>query len=458
MGRGGGGGSSHHSSHSSSSHSHHSSSSSYRSSSSSSSHHSGGSYHSGSSYGGGGSGGGCLSTFITLFIVFGFIGLGFFLAVFKGEGGGRVGDFIRLERSTVQREALPESKCDPIDEWYSDDWGDWIDQSGEETALVDGLKYFYEKTGVQPYLWIMGEEGADYKSEGSLEELAESKYIEMFGKDEGHVLVIFREYPNESGNYICVVTPGYDAETQVLDEEAREILLDWIDYYYTDDSLNEGRFFEKSFETAADKMMVKQLSWKQIGVIIVVAAIVVVGIIITAGIIKKRKVAVAKQKAKQAQAEKDKKQIEFNQQKYNDALEKEYVSVECPNCGSAGNKIRKGTVAYCQFCGSAISVDMIGQAFIGDIFSQQQAQPQQQAYQQAPAYQQTPAYQQAPAYQQPAYQQPAYQQPAYQQPQTYQQPVQAYPQAPQAYPQAPQYQPAPQGYQQPPQNYQQPPQ
>ena len=29
-----------------------------------------------------------------------------------------------IERSTVNREALPASKCDPVDKWYQDDWGD----------------------------------------------------------------------------------------------------------------------------------------------------------------------------------------------------------------------------------------------------------------------------------------------------------------------------------------------
>ena len=446
MGRGGGGGGSHHSSHHSSSHSHSGGSRSYSSSRSSSyrssSHHSGGSHY----YGGGSGGSGCSAVGSVFFILFfGFM----FLVMFASMKGQNIFDYFKMTRSSVQREMLDESKCDPIDEWYQDDWGDWIDEPGEEGELIAGLQYFYNKTGVQPYLWITGEEGGDYKSEGSLEELSESKYKELFGEDEGHVIIIFREYPNESSNYICTVTPGYDAETVVMDEEAREILLDHIDYYYTSTDLNEGEFFAKAFTKSADKIMVKQLSWKQIGVIIAVAIILVVGLIITFSIIKKRKVAVAQQKAKQAQAEKDKKQIEFNQQKYQDAIEKEYVSVECPNCGASGNKIRKGTVAYCQFCGTAISVDMIGQAFIGDIFSQQQAQTQQQTYQQVPAYQQ------APAYQQPQYQ-PVQTYP--QAPQQYQVP-QGY-QAPQAYPQAPSYQ-QPQAqptYQQPPQNYQQPPQ
>ena len=82
----------------------------------------------------------------------------------------------------------------------------------------------------------------------------------MFGNDEGHLLVIFREYPNASGNYICTITPGYDAETQVMDDQAKEIFLDCIDYYYSDEDLNEGEFFAKSLVKAGDRIMTKQLS------------------------------------------------------------------------------------------------------------------------------------------------------------------------------------------------------
>lgn len=291
-----------------------------------------------------------------------FIGV---LAVFVDETD--LDTVFEVQRSTIQREALPDSKCDPIDEWYSDDWGDWIDENGEETSLINGLKYFYETTGVQPYLWIMGEEGKDYMSEGSIEELAEATYKDMFGDDEGHILVVFREYPNESGNYICTVTPGYDAETLVMDEEAREILLDFIDYYYSDSELNEGQFFSRAFTSSADRIMTKQIPLSVLYTIIVVVIVLVIGLIITVSIIRKRKIAVAKQKAAQAKAEADqkkaeavRKQIEFDQQKYNDNLETQFVAVSCPNCGASGNKIRKATVGYCEYCGTAIRVDQEG--------------------------------------------------------------------------------------------------
>jgi len=290
--------------------------------------------------------------------------MGIFYGVFES---GDISTFFKIERSTIQREALPSDKCQAIDKWYRDDWGDWIDKSGEAEAVKSGLEYFYNKTGVQPYLWIMGEEGKDYMSEGSLEELGDETYKEMFGNDEGHLLVIFREYPNASSNYICTVTPGSDAETIVMDEQAREILLDYIDFFYTNEDLNEGQFFKNAFMRAGDRIMIKQMTTKQIVMIIVVVLVVVIGIIIVASIIRKKKVAVAKQKALQKQAEAqqakavaEQKQTEFNQQKYNDELETQFVAVECPNCGSTGNKIRRTTVGYCPFCGTAIKVDEDG--------------------------------------------------------------------------------------------------
>lgn len=368
MGRGGGGGGSHHSSHHSSSHSHsgggggssyHSSRSSY--SHSSRSYGSSGGY--GSSYSGGRSSGGGCGTVIGAIVIFFIIGI---ILVAVDESGAFSGPLL-IERSTISREALPESKCTPYEEWYQDDWGDWIDDYGEENSLIHGLRYFYEKTGVQPYLWIMGEEGKDFKYEESLEELSDIKYKELFGDDEGHLIVIFREYPNASSNYICTATPGYDAEVQVMDEQAREILLDYIDYYYTDNNLTEGQFFDQAFCQAANRMMKKQLSWKQIGVIVAVVIILVIGIIITAKIVKSRKVAVAKQKAAQARAEATQaqavatqKQVDFNRKQYEDQLETQNVAVTCPNCGATNIKIRKHTVGHCDFCGSAIRVDGSG--------------------------------------------------------------------------------------------------
>ena len=383
MGRGGGSGSSHSSSHHSSSHSHsggsrssyrsssssrssgssyRSSGSSYRSSGSSYSHHSrssgSGRYSSGNSgYSGGG---GCSGCFAPIFFVI-LVLIGFGCAFFEEL---HYDTIYKITRSSIQREKLPESKCQLTDEWYRDDWGDWIDEDSEDYSLKAGLKVFYETTGVQPYLWIMGEDGGEYKSTESLEELGEVTYKEMFGDDEGHLLVIFREYPNASGNYMVTATPGFDAETQVMDEEAREILLDYIDYYYEDEDLNEGAFFQSAFRSAASRIMTKQMSLESLITIVIVILVLIVGLMITISIIRKRKQAVKKQKAKQVQAEKDKAAVEQNQKKYQEALAQTYVTVICPNCGSTDTSIRKGTVGYCNYCGTAMKADENGNVVI----------------------------------------------------------------------------------------------
>ena len=49
-----------------------------------------------------------------------------------------------------------------------------------------------------------------------------------------------------------------------------------------------------------------------------------------------------------------------------DEIARASVAVECPNCGSTGNSIRKASTGFCQFCGTAIQVNESGTAYIAD--------------------------------------------------------------------------------------------
>ncbi len=49
-----------------------------------------------------------------------------------------------------------------------------------------------------------------------------------------------------------------------------------------------------------------------------------------------------------------------------DEIARASVAVECPNCGSTGNRIRKGSTGFCQFCGTAIQISQSGIAYIAD--------------------------------------------------------------------------------------------
>ncbi|MCR4688218.1 MAG: transposase [Saccharofermentans sp.] len=50
----------------------------------------------------------------------------------------------------------------------------------------------------------------------------------------------------------------------------------------------------------------------------------------------------------------------YNRSRLEDQIARESVSVVCPNCGSTGNRIRRGSTSYCQFCGTAIQVGFDG--------------------------------------------------------------------------------------------------
>ncbi len=49
-----------------------------------------------------------------------------------------------------------------------------------------------------------------------------------------------------------------------------------------------------------------------------------------------------------------------------DEIARNSVAVECPNCGSTGNRIRRNSTGFCQFCGTAIQISSSGTAVIAD--------------------------------------------------------------------------------------------
>ena len=49
-----------------------------------------------------------------------------------------------------------------------------------------------------------------------------------------------------------------------------------------------------------------------------------------------------------------------------DEIARDSVAVECPNCGATGNRIRRGSTGFCEFCGTAIQISSSGIAYIAD--------------------------------------------------------------------------------------------
>lgn len=222
--------------------------------------------HPGGGYTGGGSssgtGCGCSTMIIAamiLIIIVVFIMLGT-SAIFSGGTD--------ITKSTTERVALPAGAVNETG-YYTDELG-WI---SNETKLLTGLKNFHKKTGVQPYLYIVDNvNGSHRPTESELDAFANKLYDELF-TDEAHILLVFFEYNNAyMDRYVC----GTQAKT-VIDAEAADILLDYVDRYYYDDSLTDEEFFSKAFSDAADRIMtVTRSPWISVMSVFALVALAVV--------------------------------------------------------------------------------------------------------------------------------------------------------------------------------------
>jgi len=227
-----------------------------------------------SSGGGGGSGtgggpngqkrrSGC-GTIIAIILVIFIIGI--IISVISSSNGGS-----SITSSTVQRVPLPKGSVNETS-YYTDELG-WIKN---ETTLESGMKHFYDKTGVQPYLYLTDTvNGSHSPTQAELKTYAESLYSKLF-TDQAHVLLVFFEY-NSNSQYMDYYVAGTQAK-QVVDTEAGNILLDYIDRYYYDKSFNEDQFFSKSFSDSADRMMtVTKSPWIPVFIVLGVGLVLVVG-------------------------------------------------------------------------------------------------------------------------------------------------------------------------------------
>ena len=147
-----------------------------------------------------------------------------------------------ITTSTIDREPLAKGAVIET-EYYTDEIG-WIDSVSK---LESGMKEFYNETGVQPYVYITDTVPAGV----DLESYTNSLYDELF-KDEAHFLLLFYEPGNE---YYIQWVCGAQAKT-VIDQEAADIILDYIEKYYYSD-LTESEFFSKAFSASADRIMTK---------------------------------------------------------------------------------------------------------------------------------------------------------------------------------------------------------
>ena len=278
-----------------------------------------------------------------------------------------------LTRSTIQRRALPSDQCVKTDSWYQDDTGRFIGQ-GDGDSIIAGMEYFYEKTGVQPYLWVhsiydeINSNNSYYQErEERKEKILSDKYEELFQSDGGHILIVLSDSSKFTTMYYWACYPGESAKLQVMDDEAVKILMDCLSFMFEQDLAHPGLSISNAFVKAADTMMTDQTFISYAVAIVIAGALIFVAIICIGSIRRSGKENVAyhktlreREKARREEAIADQKKADLERKKYEDELETQYMAIPCPNCGGSGNKIRKGTVGICKYCGTAIKVGRDG--------------------------------------------------------------------------------------------------
>lgn len=195
----------------------------------------------GGNYGGGGGPVGCGCGFIMILLI-----VLILVLIIGAYIASTIVGYTEVTKSTVARQPLPAGSVNET-EYYTDELG-WINN---RTKMEEGLKYFYQKTGVQPHVVIIDNVNGDYNpTESELDSYANALYDELF-TDEAHLLFVFYEY---NDFYMDRYVAGTQAKT-VVDREAADILLDYIDRNYYDSSLTDEEFFSNSFRDAADRIM-----------------------------------------------------------------------------------------------------------------------------------------------------------------------------------------------------------
>lgn len=129
------------------------------------------------------------------------------------------------------------------------------------SALSRNLQNFYNKTGIQPYIYLKAYD-ASLSTDAEKEEYAKDWYDKNIDNEDTFLYVYFEDADPDEVGYMAYVN-GKEV-TSVMDAEAVSIFWNYIDRYWTDGSLTMVQVFTKTFDSTAKTIMTKSTTGKDL--------------------------------------------------------------------------------------------------------------------------------------------------------------------------------------------------
>jgi len=328
--------------------------------------------------------GGCLSGIAGILLIPAMVVIVLITAVagfFGTSSGGNdlsAEDYLSMVESASSEvfyaEKLDPELCTPLQNCFETNISGIIDEDGEE-KIQAAIDYFYDNTGVQPYFILLGGIDGDTDPDyDTVDAYLYDKYVELFGKDEGHIIILmlFDNY-----DYTTWYIIGDDAYS-VTDDNDCETILNNIDYYAESDTDVAG-VVSAAFTQSVDDIMVHveyyysytddfgydtAQSENEEKLSIAVGGIVIIGILIAVALLIRYIVKNKKSSGTQTSAGGSATQSAGSYQQVNTggsatgsynssshAPKKAAYPVRCPSCGATAYPKDDGT---CEYCGSKI--------------------------------------------------------------------------------------------------------
>lgn len=150
----------------------------------------------------------------------------------------------------------------------------------DTSALSRNLQNFYNKTGIQPYIYLKAYDSS-LTTDTEKEDYARDWYDKNIDNEDTFLYVYFEDADPDEVGYMAYVN-GKEV-TSVMDAEAVSIFWNYIDRYWTDGSLTMVQVFSKTFDSTAKTIMTKSTTGKDLvkkgilfGIVLVGAVAVIV--------------------------------------------------------------------------------------------------------------------------------------------------------------------------------------